>query len=107
MGGSDQWGNITAGTELIRKKLRGDAFGFTCKLLTKADGSKFGKTEEGNIWLDTKRTSPYQFFQFWLNASDEDAEKWIKVFTLMIQEEINFILFCRIYFHRLWLKVYR
>ena len=92
MGGSDQWGNITAGTELIRKKLRGDAFGFTCKLLTKADGSKFGKTEEGNIWLDTKRTSPYQFFQFWLNASDEDAEKWIKVFTLMIQEEINFIL---------------
>ena len=92
MGGSDQWGNITAGTELIRKKLRGDAFGFTCKLLTKADGSKFGKTEEGNIWLDTKRTSPYQFFQFWLNASDEDAEKWIKVFTLMSQEEINFIL---------------
>ena len=92
MGGSDQWGNITAGTELIRKKLRGDAFGFTCKLLTKADGSKFGKTEEGNIWLDTKRTSPYQFFQFWLNASDEDAEKWIKVFTLMSHEEINFIL---------------
>ena len=92
MGGSDQWGNITAGTELIRKKLQGATFGLTCKLLTKADGSKFGKTEEGNIWLDTKRTSPYQFFQFWLNASDEDAEKWIKVFTLMSQEEINFIL---------------
>ena len=92
MGGSDQWGNITAGSELIRKKLRGEAFGLTCKLLTKADGSKFGKTEKGNIWLDTKRTSPYQFYQFWLNASDEDAEKWIKIFTLMSQEEINLIL---------------
>jgi len=89
MGGSDQWGNITAGTELIRKKLRGDAFGITCKLLTKADGGKFGKTEEGNIWLDPARTSPYQFYQFWLNASDDDAEKWIKIFTFLTKEAIT------------------
>ena len=92
MGGSDQWGNITAGTELIRKKLRGDAFGITCKLLTKADGGKFGKTEEGNIWLDPARTSPYQFYQFWLNASDEDAEKWIKIFTLLSKDAINMLI---------------
>lgn len=92
MGGSDQWGNITAGTELIRKKLRGEGFAFTCPLITKADGSKFGKTESGNIWLDANRTSPYQFYQFWLNASDEDGEKWIKIFTFLNQEEINSIL---------------
>jgi tyrosyl-tRNA synthetase len=89
MGGSDQWGNITAGTELIRKKLRSDAFGLTCKLLTKADGAKFGKTEEGNIWLDAKRTSPYLFYQFWVNASDEDAEKWIKIFTFLSPPEVE------------------
>jgi len=92
MGGSDQWGNITAGTELIRKKLRGDAFGITCKLLTKADGGKFGKTEEGNIWLDPARTSPYQFYQFWLNASDEDAEKWIKIFTFLSQDAVKILI---------------
>jgi tyrosyl-tRNA synthetase len=91
MGGSDQWGNITAGTELIRKKLRAETFGLTCKLLTKADGTKFGKTEEGNIWLDAKRTSPYKFYQFWLNASDEDAEKWIKVFTFLSKDAINML----------------
>ena len=89
MGGSDQWGNITAGAELIRKKLRGDAFGLTCKLLTKADGTKFGKTEEGNIWLDAKRTSPYQFYQFWLNANDADAEDWIKIFTFLDKQTIE------------------
>ena len=92
MGGSDQWGNITAGTELIRKKLRGETFGFTCPLITKADGGKFGKTESGNIWLDPARTSPYQFYQFWLNASDADAEKWIKIFTFLNQQQINSIL---------------
>ena len=92
MGGSDQWGNITAGTELIRKKLRGDAFGLTCKLLTKADGTKFGKTEEGNIWLDAERTSPYKFYQFWLNASDEDAEKWIKIFTFLSRDAIHMLI---------------
>ena len=92
MGGSDQWGNITAGTELIRKKLRGETFGFTCPLITKADGGKFGKTESGNIWLDPARTSPYQFYQFWLNASDADAEKWIKIFTFLNQPEINAVL---------------
>ena len=92
MGGSDQWGNITAGTELIRKKLRSEAFGLTCKLLTKADGTKFGKTEQGNIWLDAVRTSPYQFYQFWLNASDEDAEKWIKIFTFLNQPDVNSII---------------
>ena len=92
MGGSDQWGNITAGTELIRKKLRGESFGFTCPLITKTDGGKFGKTESGNVWLDTNRTSPYQFYQFWLNATDEDGEKWIKIFTFLTQSEINSIL---------------
>jgi tyrosyl-tRNA synthetase len=92
MGGSDQWGNIVTGTELIRKKAGGEAFAFTCPLITKADGTKFGKTEEGNVWLDATRTSAYQFFQFWLNASDEDAEKWIKIFTFLDQQEINSIL---------------
>ena len=83
MGGSDQWGNITTGTEIIRRKTGGEAFAFTCPLITKADGGKFGKTEKGNIWLDANKTSPYQFYQFWLNASDEDATKWIKIFTLL------------------------
>ncbi len=81
MGGSDQWGNITTGTELVRRKAGGEAFAFTCPLITKADGGKFGKTEKGNVWLDASLTTPYQFYQFWLNASDEDAEKWIKIFT--------------------------
>lgn len=92
MGGSDQWGNITAGCELIRKKLRGESFGLTCKLLTKSDGTKFGKTESGNIWLDAKRTTPYQFYQFWLNASDEDAEKWIKIFTFLTKDAIDILI---------------
>jgi tyrosyl-tRNA synthetase len=92
MGGSDQWGNIVTGTELIRRKAGGEAFAFTCPLVTKADGGKFGKTEKGNIWLDAKKTSPYQFYQFWLNASDEDAKKWIKIFTLLPKEEINTLL---------------
>jgi len=91
MGGSDQWGNITAGTELIRKKLRGDTYGLTCKLITKADGSKFGKTESGNIWLDSKKTSPYKFYQYWLNATDEDAKKYIRIFTLLTKEEIELL----------------
>src|SRR4030095_10387756 len=85
MGGSDQWGNITTGTELIRRKTGGDAFAFTCPLLTKSDGGKFGKTEAGNIWLDPAKTTPYQFYQFWLNAADTDAEKWIKIFTFLPQ----------------------
>jgi tyrosyl-tRNA synthetase len=89
MGGSDQWGNITTGTELIRRKTRKEAFAFTCPLLTKADGGKFGKTEKGNIWLDPDKTSPFQFYQFWLNASDEDAEKWIKIFTFLPKNEIE------------------
>ena len=92
MGGSDQWGNIVTGTELIRKKAGGEAFAFTCPLITKADGGKFGKTEKGNIWLDANKTTPYQFYQFWLNASDEDAERWIKIFTFLNKEEINAIL---------------
>ena len=92
MGGSDQWGNIVTGTELIRRKTGGEAFAFTCPLITKADGGKFGKTEKGNIWLDPKKTSPYQFYQFWLNASDEDAKKWIKIFTLLTKEEIDALL---------------
>ena len=83
MGGSDQWGNIVTGTELIRRKDIGEAFAFTCPLITKADGGKFGKTEKGNIWLDPAKTSPYQFYQFWLNASDDDAEKWIRIFTFL------------------------
>ena len=89
MGGADQWGNITTGTELIRRKAGGSAFAVTCPLITKADGKKFGKTEQGNIWLDPKRTSPYAFYQFWLNVSDEDAEKYIKIFTLLSEKEIN------------------
>lgn len=87
MGGSDQWGNITTGTELIRRKTNGEAFAFTCPLIKKADGTKFGKTEQGNIWLDATKTSPYQFYQFWLNASDADAEVWIKIFTFLGKEE--------------------
>ncbi|HMK19292.1 MAG TPA: tyrosine--tRNA ligase [Chitinophagaceae bacterium] len=83
MGGSDQWGNIVTGTELIRRKDSGEAFAFTCPLITKADGGKFGKTEKGNVWLDPAKTSPYQFYQFWLNASDDDAEKWIRIFTFL------------------------
>lgn len=91
MGGSDQWGNIVTGTELIRRKLgfEQNAYAVTCPLITKADGSKFGKTESGNIWLDPEKTSPYEFYQFWLNVSDEDAEKYIKIFTLFSQEEID------------------
>lgn len=88
MGGSDQWGNITTGTELIRRMNGGEAFAITCPLITKADGTKFGKTEGGNVWLDPKRTSPYKFYQFWLNLSDEDAAKYIKIFTDLTQEEI-------------------
>jgi len=89
MGGSDQWGNITTGTELIRRKASGEAFAFTCPLITKADGGKFGKTEQGNVWLDAEKTTSYQFYQFWLNAADSDAEKWIKIFTFLPQDEIN------------------
>ncbi|MDE1191535.1 MAG: tyrosine--tRNA ligase [Arachidicoccus sp.] len=92
MGGSDQWGNITTGTELIRRKASGDAFAFTCPLIKKADGTKFGKTESGNVWLDADKTSPYQFYQFWLNASDEDAENWIKIFTFLTKEEVDEII---------------
>lgn len=88
MGGSDQWGNITTGTELIRRMNGGEAFAITCPLITKTDGTKFGKTEGGNVWLDPKRTSPYKFYQFWLNVSDEDAAKYIKIFTDLTQEEI-------------------
>lgn len=89
MGGSDQWGNITTGTELIRRVEGGTAYALTCPLIKKADGKKFGKTESGNIWLDPKRTSPYKFYQFWLNTSDEDAARYIKIFTLLGEEEIN------------------
>jgi tyrosyl-tRNA synthetase len=88
MGGSDQWGNITTGTELIRRKSGGEAFAFTCPLLTKSDGGKFGKTEKGNIWLDPEKTSYYEFYQFWLRATDADAEKWIKIFTFLPKDEI-------------------
>ncbi|MBB3186853.1 tyrosine--tRNA ligase [Microbacter margulisiae] len=88
MGGSDQWGNITTGTELIRRKASGEAFALTCPLITKADGGKFGKTESGNVWLDRRYTSPYKFYQFWLNVSDADAEKYVKIFTFLSQEEI-------------------
>jgi tyrosyl-tRNA synthetase len=87
MGGSDQWGNIVTGTELIRRKTGGEAFAFTCPLVTKADGGKFGKTEKGNVWLDLAKTSSYQFYQFWLNSSDEDAKKWIKLFTFLAKDE--------------------
>ena len=89
MGGSDQWGNIVTGTELIRRKDGGEAFALTTPLITKADGSKFGKTEAGNIWLDAKRTSPYKFYQFWLNTSDEDSKNYIRIFTLKTKEEIE------------------
>jgi len=89
MGGSDQWGNITTGTELVRRKASGKAYAITCPLITKADGTKFGKTEGGNIWLDKSRTSPYKFYQYWLNASDEDAERYIKIFTFLSEDEIN------------------
>ena len=89
MGGSDQWGNITTGTELIRRKAGGEAYALTCPLITKADGGKFGKTETGNVWLDPKKTSPYKFYQFWLNTSDADAEKYIKIFTVLSKQEIE------------------
>ena len=92
MGGSDQWGNIVTGTELIRRKRGGEAFALTCPLITKSDGGKFGKTEEGNVWLDPKYTSPYKFFQFWINVSDQDAEKYIKIFTLLSKDEIDGII---------------
>ncbi len=88
MGGSDQWGNITTGTELIRRTDGGEAYALTCPLITKADGGKFGKTESGNVWLDAARTSPYKFYQFWLNVSDADAEKYLKIFTFLTQDEI-------------------
>ena len=89
MGGSDQWGNITTGTELIRRKAGGEAYALTCPLITKADGGKFGKTESGNVWLDSKYTSPYKFYQFWLNVSDDDAAKYIRIFTSLEKEEID------------------
>ncbi|MBE0576234.1 MAG: tyrosine--tRNA ligase [Desulfuromonadales bacterium] len=89
MGGSDQWGNILTGTELIRRKESGEAFALTCPLITKADGGKFGKTESGNVWLDPKLTTPYKFYQFWLNVSDADAEKYIKIFTLLSKDEVT------------------
>jgi len=89
LGGADQWGNITTGTELIRRTTGGEAFALTCPLITKSDGGKFGKTEKGNIWLDAERTSPYQFYQFWLNVSDEDAQKYIKIFTMLDRQTIE------------------
>lgn len=92
MGGSDQWGNMTTGTELIRRKSGGEAFVFTNPLITKADGGKFGKTESGNVWLDPVRTTPYQFYQFWLNASDTDAEKWIRIFTFLTRDAIDLLI---------------
>ncbi len=91
MGGSDQWGNITTGTELIRRKAGGEAFAFTCPLIKKVDGTKFGKTEQGNVWLDGNRTSPYHFYQFWLNSSDEDAVNWIRIFTFLTKDQISAI----------------
>lgn len=92
MGGSDQWGNIVTGTELIRRKTGGEAFALTCPLITKSDGSKFGKTESGNVWLDPEKTTPYQFYQFWLNVSDEDAAKYIKIFTVLDKSIIEDII---------------
>lgn len=89
IGGSDQWGNITTGTELIRRTLGEEAYALTCPLITKADGTKFGKTESGNVWLDAKRTSPYKFYQFWLNVADDDAERYIKIFTTLDREEVE------------------
>jgi tyrosyl-tRNA synthetase len=91
MGGSDQWGNIVTGTELIRRKSGGEAFALTSPLITKSDGSKFGKTEKGNIWLDPEKTSPYQFYQFWLNSSDEDSKRFIRIFTFIPKEEVEAI----------------
>ena len=92
MGGSDQWGNITTGTELIRRIGNGKGYAITCPLITKSDGSKFGKSEGGNVWLDANRTSPYKFYQYWLNSSDEDAEKYIKIFTFLTKDEIDTII---------------
>ncbi|MBQ0097069.1 MAG: tyrosine--tRNA ligase [Bacteroidales bacterium] len=92
LGGADQWGNITTGTELIRRTCAGEAYALTCPLITKADGGKFGKTEKGNIWLDPARTTPYQFYQFWLNVSDEDAVRYIKIFTMLEKEEVENII---------------
>jgi tyrosyl-tRNA synthetase len=92
MGGSDQWGNITTGTELIRRIAGGKGYAITCPLITKSDGSKFGKSEGGNVWLDSNRTSPYKFYQYWLNSSDEDAEKYIKIFTFLNEDEINLLI---------------
>jgi tyrosyl-tRNA synthetase len=92
MGGSDQWGNIVTGTELIRRKTGGEAYALTCPLITKADGAKFGKTESGNVWLDPEKTSPYQFYQFWLNVSDDDAARYIRIFTVLGREEIDSII---------------
>ncbi len=92
MGGSDQWGNITTGTELIRRKANGEAYAFTCPLIKKTDGTKFGKTEHGNVWLDPAKTSPYQFYQFWLNASDEDSAVWIKIFTFLTKDAIDILI---------------
>ena len=92
MGGSDQWGNITTGTELIRRIGNGKGYAITCPLITKSDGSKFGKSEGGNVWLDPERTSPYKFYQYWLNSSDDDAEKYIKIFTFLDKEDIDSIL---------------
>jgi tyrosyl-tRNA synthetase len=92
MGGSDQWGNIVTGTELIRRKAGGEAFALTCPLITKSDGTKFGKTESGNVWLDPEKTTPYQFYQFWLNVSDEDAARYIKIFTILGKDEIEGII---------------
>ena len=89
MGGSDQWGNITTGSELIRRMTGKEAFALTCPLIRKADGTKFGKTEKGNIWLDPEKTSPYEFYQFWLNVSDEDADRYIKIFTMLSREKIE------------------
>jgi tyrosyl-tRNA synthetase len=93
MGGSDQWGNITTGTELIRRIGHGKGYAITCPLITKSDGSKFGKSEGGNVWLDSKRTSPYKFYQYWLNSSDDDAEKYIKIFTFLTQQDIEDLIF--------------
>src|SRR5688572_17872033 len=92
MGGSDQWGNIITGADLVRRKDGGEAFAFTCPLITKTDGTKFGKTEKGNVWLDASKTSPYEFYQFWLNATDEDAGKWIKIFTFLPETDIEQLL---------------
>ena len=89
MGGSDQWGNITTGTELIRRMINGEAYALTCPLITKADGGKFGKTEKGNVWLDSARTSPYAFYQFWLNCSDDDSKRYIRIFTHFTKAEIE------------------